>query len=69
MSFTAKEAGLDTAERFPTNAQTRCNDLVLQPNLAAFGSGVIKHSRMICFLLPYPDGVLIVRGWDGGWDW
>ena len=79
--YLAEQAGLDTAERFLTNAEVSFNDLARQPmigvpltlqhpNLAGIRKWHIKDfDNHLIFYLPYPDGVSIVRVLHAARDW
>ncbi|NOU09192.1 MAG: type II toxin-antitoxin system RelE/ParE family toxin [Nitrospira sp.] len=79
--YLAEEAGLDTAERFLTNAETSFNDLARQPMIGA--PLTLHHPNLVgirkwritdfenhlIFYLPHPDGVTIVRVLHAARDW
>ncbi len=79
--YLAEHAGLDTAERFLTNAEASFNELAGQPMIGA--PLTLRHSELagmrkwrvkdfdnhLVFYLPRPDGVSIVRVLHGGRDW
>ncbi len=79
--YLAEQAGLDTAERFLTNAEASFNDLTRQPmigaplilrhpNLAGIRKWHIKDfEHHLIFYLPHPDGVSIVRVLHAARDW
>jgi len=79
--YLAESAGLDTAERFLTNAEASFNDLTGQPTMGApltlqnpALSGIRKwrvkdFDNYLIFDLPRPDGVSIVRVLHGAQDW
>ena len=79
--YLAENAGLDTAERFLTNAQASFSDLAGQPMIGA--ALTPRHSELagirkwrvkdfddhLIFYLPRPDGVSIVRVLHAARDW
>lgn len=79
--YFAEEAGLDTAERFLTNAETSFNDLACQPMIGA--PLTLRHPDLVgirkwrindfenhlIFYIPHPDGVTIVRVLHAARDW
>ena len=79
--YLAEQAGLDTAERFLTNAEASFNDLARQPmigapltlrhpNLAGMRKWRVKDfDNHLGFYQPRPDGVSIVRVLDAASDW
>ena len=79
--YLAEQAGLDTAERFLTNAEASFNDVARQPmigapltlrhpNLAGIRKWHIKDfEHHLIFYTPYPDGVSIVRVLHAARDW
>ena len=79
--YLAEQAGLDTAERFLTNAEARFNDLARQPmigapltlrhpNLAGIRKWHIKDfDNHLIFYLPHSDGVSIMRILHAARDW
>lgn len=79
--YLAEQAGLDTAERFLTNAEASFNDLARQPmigapltlrhpNLAGIRKWHIKDfEHHLIFYTPHPDGVSIVRILHAARDW
>ncbi|MDH5252562.1 MAG: type II toxin-antitoxin system RelE/ParE family toxin [Nitrospira sp.] len=79
--YLAEQAGLDTAERFLTNAEASSNDLARQPLI---GAPVLLHhpslagmrkwrikgfDNHLIFCTPHPDGVSIVRVVHAARDW
>lgn len=79
--YLAEEAGLDTAERFLTNAEASFNDLTRQPLIGApltFRhpdlAGIRKwrindFENYLIFYIPRADGVAIVRVVHAARDW
>ena len=79
--YLAEQAGLDTAERFLTNAEASFNDLARQPmigapltlrhpNLAGIRKWHIKDfEHHLIFYTPHPDGVSIIRLLYAARDW
>jgi len=79
--YLAEAAGLDTAERFLTNAEASFNDLACQPmmgapvplrhpDLAGIRKWRIKDfENHLIFYLPRQDGVTIVRVLHRARDW
>ena len=79
--YPAEQAGLDTAERFLTQAEASFNDLAEQPmmgaplplkhpDLAGMRKWAVKDfDNFLIFYLPHPDGVSIVRVLHGARDW
>ncbi|HMS83762.1 MAG TPA: type II toxin-antitoxin system RelE/ParE family toxin [Nitrospira sp.] len=79
--YLAGEAGLETAERFLTNAEASFNDLARQPmigapvtlrhpDLAGIRKWRIKDfENHLIFYIPQPDGVTIVRVLHAARDW
>ena len=79
--YLAEQVGLDTAERFLTNAEASFNDLARQPMIGA--SLTLRHTNLagirkwhiknfdnhLIFYLPHPDGVSIVRVLHAARDW
>jgi toxin ParE1/3/4 len=79
--YLAEESGLDTAERFLTNAEASFNDLARQPMIGA--PLTLRHPDLVgirkwpitdfenhlIFYLPHPDGVTIVRVLHAARDW
>jgi toxin ParE1/3/4 len=79
--YLAENAGLDTAERFLTNAEASFKDLAGQPmigapltlrppELAGLRKWRVKDfDNHLIFYLPRPDGVSIVRVLHAASDW
>ena len=79
--YLAENAGLDTAERFLTNAEASFNELAGQPmigaplilrppELAGLRKWRVKDfDNHLIFYLPRPDGVSIVRVLHAASDW
>ena len=79
--YLGENAGLNTAERFLTNAEASFNDLAVQPmigapltlrhpDLAGMRKWHVKDfDNHLIFYLPRPDGVSIVRVLHGARDW
>jgi toxin ParE1/3/4 len=79
--YLAEQAGLDTAERFLTNAEASFNDLARRPmigapltlrhpDLAGIRKWHIKDfDNHLIFYLPHSDGVSIVRVLHAARDW
>jgi toxin ParE1/3/4 len=79
--YLAEEAGVDTAERFLTNAEASFDDLSRQPMIGA--PLTLRHPDLVglrkwrindfenhlIFYIPYPDGVTIVRVLHAARDW
>ncbi|MFZ2650141.1 MAG: type II toxin-antitoxin system RelE/ParE family toxin [Burkholderiaceae bacterium] len=79
--YLAENAGLNTAERFLTNAEVSFNDLAGQPMIGM--ALTLRHPDLaglrkwrvndfdnyLIFYLPRPDGVSIVRVLHGARDW
>ena len=79
--YLAEEVGLDTAERFLTNAETSFNDLARQPMIGA--PLTLRHPDLVgirkwrindfenhlIFYIPDPDGVTILRVLHAARDW
>lgn len=79
--YLAEQAGLDTAERFLSNAETSFNDLARQPLIGA--PLTLRHPNLanmrkwhitdfenhLIFYTPHPDGVSIVRLLHAARDW
>ena len=79
--YLAENAGLDTAERFLTNAEATFNDLAGQPMIGAPLTSqhpalvdlrkwrVNEFDNHLIFYLPRPDGVSIIRVLYAARDW
>ena len=79
--YLAENAGLDTAERFLTSAESSFNDLAAQPMIGA--PLTLRHPSLVgirkwpiknfenylIFHQPRSSGVSIVRVLHGAWDW
>lgn len=79
--YLAEQAGLETAERFLTNAEASFNDLARQPMIGA--PLTVRHPALtgirkwhitdfenhLIFYTPHPDGVSIVRVLHAARDW
>lgn len=79
--YLAENAGMDTAERFLTNAEASFNDLGLRPRIGA--PLILKHPELagirkwrvkdfdeyLIFYLPRSDGISIVRVLHAARDW
>ena len=79
--YLAENAGIETAERFLSNAEKSFNDLALRPEMGAVVSlgeprltGLRKwrvdgFEKVLIFYLPREGGVAIVRVLHGAQDW
>ncbi|HMS85239.1 MAG TPA: type II toxin-antitoxin system RelE/ParE family toxin [Nitrospira sp.] len=79
--YLAEQVGLETAERFMTNAEASFNDLACQPMIGA--PVTLRHPALagirkwrikdfenhLIFYIPQPDGVTIVRVLHAARDW
>lgn len=79
--YLAEQAGLETAERFLTNAEASFNDLARQPLIGA--PLTLRHPDLasirkwhiadfenhLIFYTPHPDSVSIVRVLHAARDW
>lgn len=79
--YLEEHAGLDTAERFLTQAEASFNDLARQPGMGA--PLTLKHPQLagirkwrvkdfdnhLIFYMPRPDGVSVVRVLHAASDW